>query len=132
MSTQEYQSLNNETRAFGEHNDCVVKAIALVCNVSYNQAHMWCAIYGRKFGQGMFTHDWMLLLADRSYRLEHHQVQQKTTYSVLRERRMEQGTWLIFTKHHVAVMKGGKLHDFTSGRQVRILGVMKVHYPEGI
>ncbi len=44
----DFSALVNETNAIGEHNDCSVKAIALVTGRSYREAHAALKVAGRR------------------------------------------------------------------------------------
>jgi hypothetical protein len=49
--------VESESSAFGETNDCAVRAIAIACGLEYKDAHATAAKFGRKPHQGMRRHE---------------------------------------------------------------------------
>ena len=49
--TDRFNAIDAETAAFNENNDCAVKAVALVCDVTYADAHAKLKELGREDGE---------------------------------------------------------------------------------
>jgi len=115
----------------GENNDCTVKAVAIACQVPYEEAHEYLRSIGRKWGRG---HRWQINghgYAERLDKLgiegEEIEVKSKTVKTLARE--LTKGNYMVKVKGHVLAIVDGKVEDWTAGRQHRVLKVMKIKNP---
>jgi hypothetical protein len=66
----DYRTLTlNSEKAQYENNDCTVKAVALVCQVSYEVAHAELARLGRRPGKGCNASVWLLAIRNLGFEL---------------------------------------------------------------
>lgn len=140
--TLAFESLSNETCSNNEHNDCAVKAVALVANVSYKDAHAALAALGRKARKATQNVDiqaaiWSLgkttTSIDRraiiaTYPEPHRSVLRNvTTHHPRRFAKVwPQGTYLLYTSGHVAACVDGVVHDWTVNTAKRVVSIVKV------
>jgi len=135
--------------AMGETNDCAVKAVSLACDVDYTVAHATLKRFGRKDRKGTFRsstrsavnalgfyirvwgrHEHEALIA--SYPKAHQILKSITTHHPRRfAKRWSQAdlankTFLFFTAGHVAVVKGGQLHDWTVNSARPVLEIWEI------
>lgn len=54
---KEFTKLQEESRKFGERNDCTVKAFAIVTGMSYEASRREMARVGRKTRKGLVTNN---------------------------------------------------------------------------
>lgn len=106
-----------------DKNDCTVKAIALACDVSYEEAYQFMQKNGRKPGKGaafeliIQRHDFKIfgrtLIYTPIYRSK------GIPMLITRNPWIQEGTWILHMTRHVAVLKDGKLFDsFDSSRKM--------------
>jgi len=108
----------------GETNDCVVRAYAAAAGVSYEKSHALHALAGRKPRSGMYQHQYFPLWSAEGWQIsEPLPHAPRTVRTLLNDRRLRTGTWIVHTARHVLCLKDGVVHDFTSGRQHRVLHV---------
>ena len=138
--TETFSDLQEYSRAFKEHNDCAVKAVAVCCGVDYAVAHKALKDAGRKDREGtpfmvirvavealgFKARQWTFqdrqafigLYPGRAKLLQsittHHPVRYKKVW----EEEIEHPT-MIFTKGHVAAYRDGKVHDWSRGRSLQ-------------
>jgi len=115
----------------GESGDCTVKAVAVACQVCYEEAHEYLRSLGRKWGRG---HHWAANGIGYTERLdklgiegEEIEVKSKTVKTLARE--LTEGHYMVKVKGHVLAIVDGKVEDWTAGRQHRVLKVMKIKNP---
>ena len=145
--TEVFSRMHEESRAKGEKNDCAVKAVAVVCGVSYEEAHAVLKAKGRKEGQGTaivtireavkafgktprsWGHGEVQDMISR-YPGVHKNLKKITTHHPVRFKKVwsEEITdpVLIFTNNHVAAYRDGQLHDWSIGRALRALNVWSI------
>lgn len=122
-----------------EKNDCAVKAVAVVCNVAYDEA--WTALnkLGRKTGKGTPREMTRKAIEDFGFKIElvdlesvkatypkpHSGLKNITTHHHERfpeawgtERKLN--NTLLFSKGHVSAFKDGVLHDWSVGRKLHV------------
>jgi hypothetical protein len=141
--TTTFNQLNEESHSMGETNDCGVKAVALVANVSYNTAHAALAARGRKNGKGTMTADiHRALIIDFNVKIEQVNAREiiatypmphcekATCLTTHHPRRFAKawpkGKFLLYTKRHVAAVIDGELHDWTVNTAKRVTHIYKV------
>lgn len=143
MSTKErYDELRKESTTFGENNkrDCAVKAIALVCDLSYDAAHALAKLHGRQDNDG--TPPSITRAAIRSTGIELHEV--KRDYFISRYPKFSSTTvttkhpkvypevwkdgkmYLCHTSGHVLVISNGVTCDWSHVRNLRIKKIFEV------
>lgn len=142
-----FNALHTEAKAIGENNDCAVKAVAMACNVPYATAHATLAQLGRKRGKGTYrtqSHKAIEQLGYKvriwsqqeqrdlimSYPKAHQILRHITTHHPRRFKKVWAGmanrTFLLFCSRHVAVVKGGELHDWTVNKAMRVLDIWEI------
>ena len=140
--TEQFNALCNSTAAYGEKNDCSVKAVALVCGVSYDEAHAAMAAQGRKKGRGAQTSSIELAVIALGKKIEvvnpkhiiaqypgvHKNLQNVTTHHPARfpDAWKNGGTYLAYIRGHVLAIVDGVVHDWTVGRSKRIYRIREV------
>ncbi len=140
--TNIFSQLNNASAAAGEHNDCSVKAVALATGCGYSRAKDVLALCGRKDRKGAYTYQitnairslgratFNMNIGDivRSYPEPHRSVLKGiTTHHPRRfNKHWPKGTFLLFTKGHVACVIDGELHVWTVNKAHRVVAMYKV------
>lgn len=140
--TEQFNALCENTVAFSEKNDCSVKAVALVCDVSYDVAHAEMAKQGRKKGRGASTTSIELACIALGKNLNpvnprhviaqypgvHKNLQNVTTHHPARFADVwkDGKTYLAYIKGHVLAIVDGQVHDWTVGRAKRIYRIREV------
>lgn len=145
--TEVFCRMADAARAKNERNDCAVKAVAVVCGVTYDEAHAMLKSKGRKdrqgtdysvikaaviaFGKkpinwgGSGIQDFIQLYPGRAKNLKtittHHPVRYKKVW----EEEINTPV-LIFTRGHVAAYRDGKLHDWSVGRALQAYTVWSI------
>lgn len=136
-----FNELQRASEAMNEHNDCAVKAVALYCEVSYQQAHAVLKSLGRKdrcgtldivirkairriTGNSLFLAHHMDWVSE--YPAPHHNLKSMTTYHPVRFKKVfekKTGKYLIFVRGHVLVMIDGEVIDWTNDKAMRVESV---------
>lgn len=140
--TTVFSQLNETSAAMGETNDCAVKAVALVANVSYAQAHEALKQRGRKARRGAYTHDIIkavraagkeVILVDQRSIIAHYPsphcnvLKGLTTHHPRRFNKVwPKGRYLMFVARHVAAVIDGELHDWTVNKAKRVVALYQV------
>lgn len=142
--TDLFSKLSSDSAKYCEANDCAVKAIAIVCGVSYEEAYKTCKALGRKDRRGTHTH--IIEKAVKYFGKKYETVDSKarffTPMRVLfnwTPTRMtvnqitkfntlwQNGTFLVYTKSHVFAVKDGEAHDWMrTNARTRIECVVEV------
>lgn len=125
-----YDKLKENTARFGENNDCAVKTVAIVTDLSYEQSRNLLAKYGRKSGKGTFFDTTTLpAINSQGFALTDVTALARSSWGKTIktfERRVPKGTYIIRTARHILAAKDGKVHDFTSGRRHIVKYVYRV------
>lgn len=149
-SSSELKVLGEDSRALNENKDCTVKALALVCNISYKDAHATMKRLGRKDGRGipmrrvlkeaLAAHGFKSRLVPsydmiKQYPGCHKNLQSVTTHHPARFPKVwkDGRNYLFFVARHVAAVIDGRTHDWTEGRAKRcedIYEITKVELPK--
>lgn len=120
-------ALVNRANELGEDNDCTVKALAIVTDSSYDEAHATLKARGRKKGKGTNMGQWLPAVED----LGHHYVkvtghfEGKTVNSI--ESELPKGKkFYILVRGHLCAFDGTEVVDWTQGRRHRVTAVYHV------
>jgi hypothetical protein len=125
----------------GENNDCAVKALALVLNISYANAHHALSLRGRERGQGTLRADTMSALESLGFHVRRRLTAEAFGLEVGTKRptplhaRLHPEAWahlphcLLFMPRHVAAFAGGKVEDWTGDTRAPIEEVWEVVGP---
>lgn len=132
-----FESLCKDSNKYGERNDCTVKALALTCQIPYEQSHEVFRKLGRRKGRGFRT-----MLAFPSFRKLGFQfekitnqyggdtpLQPGTAYRYTPKtigKLCKKGRYLAFCRGHVFAVIDGKVMDWTEGRKHKIIKLFKV------
>ena len=109
-------------------NDCVVRALAHVSNIAYDEAFNICEAAGRKPGRGMNIRDWLPMFEQHAeLELSRYLSDFKTIKSLSKKLTERGGTYLVQVRGHVAVFRDGTWLDWIdSDRRHRVRKVWKV------
>ena len=115
--------LVNESDRYNEKNDCAVKALAIVCKVSYAKAHRVLEKHGRKKGHGTNGSVLQSSLKELGFKLVRANGTGKTfkTYKP-----NASGDFLIMSKSHVVACTHGIIRDWSNGTTRRVFLQFKV------
>lgn len=129
MSSPLFKKLDAASDRAGEYRDCTVKAWAIAADLPYEEAHEDLRRVGRKRRRGVFfTSVLPALCSKRSKRLTNvtNKYKAKTAVTIAREL-PKRGIFVITFRGHVAVFRGGEMHDWTAGRRHRVLEIFRVN-----
>lgn len=122
-----FDAMHERSKRLNEENDCSVKAVAIVCGVTYDVAHEALEYAGRKHRKGAFINEILYaigkigkksyldldfidsrleILCSRNYVVKKLTTRQLTMFPDL----IGEGTWLIYTNGHVLAVKDGQVH----------------------
>lgn len=126
-----YASLQEKSNRYGETKDCAVKAVAVVLNTSYEDAHILLKKFGRKDGDGTnFYLTTKPALQSRGFEVKRVEVPSYIkTVRNLEESFLAssfKNPVLITTSKHIIGFRNGKAEDYTSGRKFRILDIHEI------
>jgi len=121
-----YPDLLKTSEDHNESRDCTVKALAVMADTSYEDAHNMCHARGRKNHNGMY--DYVEHMQALGMNLTRIATFAKTVNqfqnTVLRKDR--HSTYLIMTRAHAIAAKGGTVHCHADGSKRTILEVYRV------
>lgn len=120
-----YQGLRNEANSLRENNDCGVKALAVATGRSYADCHVALKAHGRKNGKG--TYNWQMEKAvnDLGFKLISVSCHHRGLRALSRDL-PQTGNFIIWVTRHYAGASGGKIHDWSDGKCLRVKGVFQV------
>jgi len=139
--TELYSSTSNVGRNVGETNDCTVVSTSIVTGVDYLTAHAALEQAGRKCKSGAHIYQQLKALQQLGFVAEnqsarnfiaqfpgnHKSLRNLTTHHPARfAKHWPKGSFLLFTRHHVAACVDGVVHDWTNGRSKRITSIYKI------
>jgi hypothetical protein len=141
--TRKYLELDAESRARDEQGDCTVKAIAILCEVSYAEAHAACEKRGRKPNCGMSYDKWSQVFTDLGYELKpvNRREFMDTNYPGAYKRCKNITThhperfpaawadgnkYLFWSTRHVTAVVDGVNHDWSVGKAIIVNRVFRV------
>ena len=129
--TQLFAKAMKQAQSHNEHNDCAVKAIAIVCRVSYKTAHAALRKFGRRDGTGTQRIQTSAAISSLGFTVTKVTTQPRqkngsryTPKSV--GKGFPCGSNLVFFNGHVAAMKRGTVEDWTNGRRHYVQSVWRV------
>ena len=127
-----YQTYREDSKAFREDNDCTVITTAVVCGISYAEAHAALSAKGRVRGRGFSQVKYHEAIREHGNIIERIQLKSKTIRTVERELAENWGGCkvMINVRRHVLAWNGERIVDWTAGRQHRIISAFVV-YPQG-
>ena len=144
-TTDTFKALQNESWKKNERNDCVVKALAIVCDLPYDVVHSALAKHGRKNCQ--VTRRWVTTAALKelgfsarawtyqerramiaSYPGAHSNLQNITVHHPVRFAAAWSGQppTLLFMNGHVAALRDDLVHDWTKGTSRRVCEIWTI------
>ena len=123
------KKLAEKSEKFNEDRDCSVKAVAIVCNASYEEAHAALKKAGRKNRKGANMP--MIVAAIRSLgayiefeglEADKHKGtnQRKCPVSRIASRLPKKGRFLALTCNHIVAVVDGEVLDWTEGRRHQV------------
>ena len=136
-----FKKMEKASDKWGESNDCSVKAVALCAAVNYETAHGKCALRGRSYRKGLKLHPIRMAINDLGFVTkkvdDNHKMSSvgwrkkygsSMTIGAMQRAGIipKRGVYLVSTTSHVLCVRAGQIHDWTSGRRHRILGVYHV------
>jgi hypothetical protein len=130
--TQRYLAMAEEARKLGESNDCSVKALAIVCNVSYKKARATLRKAGRKTGQRTYDEQvrYALFLLNhrivRTIRRSDDPEGCRTLRTIENSDAVDGGAWWINVAGHSVGMVERTIHDHAVGCSLRIRSARKI------
>lgn len=128
---QRFTELINESRKVGETNDCTVKALAIVTNLSYQKSREILQQKGRRYRKGLvssvrdYNPTLLKTIQELGFSVKRVKCNSKTVRTLERNVKSN-GTFLVFTNSHVLAMKDKEVMDWTKGRCHRVLTVWKI------
>lgn len=140
--TTTFSQLNDQSFKHGETNDCAVKAVALVTEKLYSEAHRALADRGRKTRQGTPFRAIDETIKEFGYKVErvdpreiiaaypspHRDVLKNiTTHHPRRFNKVwPKGTYLLYSRAHVSAVIDGELHDWAVNRAKRVWRIDRI------
>jgi hypothetical protein len=128
-----FVELEKQTKAFDERDDCTVKAVAVVCDIDYKDAHELLAHYGRKHRKGAVDCEttWPALnslgvkmVEVKLSSLPKHPKTIRTLERVI----PKNGKYLVNVRGHIVAISDGEVIDWTRDRCYRITSLYKIVY----
>lgn len=132
MEKSGYAAVSEIAKQYNEHNDCAVRAVALVCDVDYRLAHKVMKNHGRKDRHRTWNYVTQGAIEWFGFDVERVSVRAKTTRTLGREFRNKPGKYLVFVRGHVFAVVGGRVEDWSKGRLHRIKKVYRVFEKEQV
>lgn len=124
MSSPIYNAIRAESAGFGETNDCTVVAFCAASGMGYAEAHALHRAGGRRNRKGMSWSICLKVWERAGWRLGPGVVgHPRTVGSLLNDRRLRTGTWIVETRAHVLCLADGEVMDWTDGRRHRVISV---------
>ena len=123
-----YESLKQAASHYrGETNYCTVIAAALVLGWKFGKARAEWERRGRRTGRGTYFPDQLKLLNDHGVTLEPVAVSGGTLKTVS-SKLSRYGTFLVYSRSHVSVVRNGTLEDWANDSRKRVIRVYEVFY----
>lgn len=137
-----FDELDAQSDAYGDSNDCTVKALAIAGDTPYATARQMLADRGRKKGKGTNTLNVLSSLRELGkttrvvgvshfidrYPKAHRILKNVTSHHMDRFNDVwaDGHTYLCVTNSHMFVVVDGTNHDWTRGRVLRVLHIYRV------
>jgi hypothetical protein len=111
-----------------ETNDCAVKAVAVVTNENYDEAHDACQRFGRQPRRGTnFSFTTKPAVKNLGFEVERVHAELTGTFvRKLPERLSARKTYLVRVAGHILAVKGGQVVDWTAARNHRVKAIYEV------
>jgi hypothetical protein len=123
-----YESLKQAASHYrGETNYCTVIAAALILGWKFGKARAEWERRGRRTGRGTYFPEQLKLLNDHGVTLEPVAVGGGTLKTVSRKL-SRYGTFLVYSRSHVSVVRNGTLEDWATDSRKRVIRVYEVFY----
>lgn len=132
-----FQDVNQISDKYGEGNDCTVKAVAIACQIPYEEAHQYLSKLGRRKGRGWYhaTHirgnklvrGYIDNLEKIGVAYTPVKVNSRTVSQV--ERELKDGHYIVQVSGHALAVVNGKVEDWTSGRKHHVKQVWRIENP---
>lgn len=126
------KSLEAASKKCGEDRDCTVRALAVVCEVTYEDARLALLACGRQPRHGAFHHQWMkaaqmlgIELVDLGFLIKSRTV--RTLERNELPRHFAGQLVLVDQVEHVAAWDGEQVLDWSAGGLKRIEGLYLAH-----
>lgn len=115
-----------------ERNDCVVRAMAAVTDLTYAEAYAACAKAGRRTGGRMRPEVWLRVFADLGYTLTdmRSDITGATIVTAMRSMWARPGRYVVHVEGHVFAVVHGQAHDWADGRRHRVKHIWQVRKTE--
>lgn len=129
---QQLLNIQKSSLAYNEYNDCVVRSISLVLDLSYQDAHALCELSGRRPREGWYIYRAAMVAKEMGFKIE-----RLNFYEMLRSlkkskisastfaRLNPKGKFLCAMRGHAFVIIDGKVMNQESDR-VFLTNVYKV------
>jgi hypothetical protein len=142
--TPAFMDVHLASKLLGENDDCSVKAMSILLDIPYNDAHRVFAEHGRKDRKGTPTavtrkaYDALgftltsVSLRDilDSYPSPHHLMKNVTSHQPRRFpeqwERFSEGRYLLHTRTHALPMRNGIVHCWSTNSALRVTDMWKV------
>ena len=120
------KNIEKASESFNEYSDCSVKAVAIVCGVSYGKAHKAMADQGRV--NRKCAYEYQIHGAIRSFGKTLKITDRFTakTLTSLDKQLPSRGIFLVGVRGHIVACRAGEVKDWTEGRRHRILSVYAI------
>ena len=123
-----YESLVSAAKHYkSEGNYCTVIAAALVLGWKFGKARAEWARRGRRTGRGTYFPDQVKLLTDHGVTLQP-VYESGGTLSTVTRKLPRSGTFLVYSRCHVSVVRDGTLEDWATDSRKRIQQIFEVIY----
>ncbi len=125
----EYPLMRQALVQTGDRNFCTVIALAFALDISPAAAQKRLRALGRRKGKGVIFPVLLAAISSggKSYtRLEKHPCTKAKTMITLMKLIPKRGTFLVHQTTHVAIVRDGKVMDWSEGRRKRINGVYRI------
>jgi hypothetical protein len=130
--TEKYKELEKAAKAMNETKDCAVKAMAVIGDLPYDEAHCLLEMHGRLPRHGTWNHitrqalKFMDLKTEVETELWRDIMGGKTIRTLGRVMKGVKGKFIVWTSQHVLAIEDGEVHDWTNGRLHRIERIERV------
>jgi hypothetical protein len=128
-----YKALSDKATLMGDKNMCVPIAYAVAMGIGWQETYDLHREGGRRKGRGMVPVDYkdrkgFIPLWERKGLIlgKALSAAPKTTKTLLADRRLRSGTWMVLCRAHVLCLRDGVVHDWAGTRQLRVHAVRPV------
>ena len=133
MNQITYEACREASTKCGENNkvDCAVKAVAIACQIPYEQAHDELMRHGRKFKRRTPYGLPEIAIAALGYelvpvpRLEFAKTVKSAAENLPRHK-----TYIVQTRGHILTIRNGKAECWTDGRKHRVKKMWEIRQPQ--